>query len=202
MIAASAPENGVSVETEWEAFEEPSFGEYSDDGRGACACSIVGDCVAAPGPVIMGDAEPIEPRREVRTLSLRLARRTRRKPRTPRARIAKKPRTTMTAIPQWGKLECELDCKLPGVAVAKYLELEAEAADTEAADAEAAAADDEDAMDDVTESAYVVSAAHWSIHGRDAQTKGTLTNCSERCLGDVGAIQRLVRTSYYPIERI
>ncbi len=150
MIAASAPENGVSVEWEWEAFEEPSFGEYSDDGRGACACSIVGDCVAAPGPV--------------------------------------------------RSKECELDCKLPGVAVAKYLELEAEAADAE--DAEAAAADDEDAMDDVTESANVVSAAHWSIHGRDAQTKGTLTNCSERCLGDVGAIQRLVRTSYYPIERI
>jgi hypothetical protein len=44
------------------------------------------------------------------------------------------------------------------------------AADAEAADAkdaEAAAADDEAAMDDVTESAYVVSARHWSIRGRD-----------------------------------
>ncbi len=153
----------------------------------------------------MGEAEPIEARREVRALSLRLARRTRRKPRTPIARIAKKPRTTMTAIPQWGKLECELDCKLPGVAVARNLELDAAATDAEAADAkdaEAATADDEDAMDDVTESAYVVSAKHWSIRGRDARTKAALTNCTERCLRGVGAIQRLVRTSYHPIKRI
>jgi len=65
----------------------------------------------------------------------------------------------MTPIAQWGKSECALDCKLPGVAVARNLELEAAAADAEAADAkdaEAAAADDEDAKDDVTESAYVV----------------------------------------------
>jgi hypothetical protein len=153
----------------------------------------------------MGEAEPIEPRREVRALSLRLARRTRRKPRTPIARIAKKPRTTMTAIAQWGKSEFELDCKLPGVAVARDLELEAAAADAEAADAkdaEAAAADDEDAKDDVTESAYVVSAGHWSIRVRNARTMATLTNCTERCLGGVGAVQRLVCTSYYPIIRI
>ena len=150
----------------------------------------------------MGEAEPIEPRREVRALSLRLARRTRRNPRTPIARIAKKPRTTMTAIAQWGKSECEADCKLPGVAVARDLELEAAAADAAAADAkdaEAAAADEEDAMDDVTESAYVVSVGHWSIRGRDAQTTAALTNCTECCLGGVGAIQRLVCTSYYPI---
>lgn len=153
----------------------------------------------------MGEAEPIEPRREVRALSLRLARRTRRNPRTPIARIAKKPRTTMTAIPQWGKLECKPDCRLPGVAVARYLELEAAAADAEAADAkdaEAAAADDEDAMDDVTASAYVVSVGHSSIRGWDAWAKVTLTNCTERCLGDVGAVQRLVCTSYHPIIRI
>lgn len=67
----------------------------------------------------------------------------------------------MTDIAQWGKSECEVDCKLPGVAVARNLELEAAAADAEAADAKdaeaaAAAADDEDAMDDVIESAYVV----------------------------------------------
>jgi hypothetical protein len=155
----------------------------------------------------MGEAEPIEPRREVRALSLRLARRTRRKPRTPIARIAKKPRTTITAIPQWGKSECELDCKLPGVAVARNLELETAAADAEAADAEdaeaaATAADDEDAKDDVTESAYVVSAGHWSIRVRSARTMATLTNCTERCLGGVGAVQRLVCTSYYPVIRI
>ena len=139
----------------------------------------------------MGEAEPIEPRREVRALSLRLARRTRRNPRTTKARIAKKPRTAMTAIAQWGKSECELDCKLPGVAVARNLELEAAASDAEAADAkdaEAAAADDEEASDDVTESAYVVSAGHWSIRGRDARTWTTLTNCTERCLGGVGTI--------------
>ena len=106
----------------------------------------------------------------------------------------------MTAIPQWGKSECELDCKLPGVAVARDLELEAEAAD--AKDAEAAAADDEDAMDDVTESAYVVSVGHWSIRGRKKRIRAILTDCTERCLGGVGAIQRLVCTSYYPIIRI
>jgi hypothetical protein len=153
----------------------------------------------------MGEAEPIEPRRELRALSLRLARRTRRKPRTTIALIAKKPRTTMTDIAQWGKSECELDCKLPGVAVARDLELEAAAADAEAADAkdaEAAAADDEDAKDDVTESAYVVSAGHWSIRGRNARTRTTLTNCTERCLGGVGTVQRLVCTGYYPIIRI
>jgi hypothetical protein len=114
----------------------------------------------------------------------------------------------MTAIAQWGKSECELDCKLPGVAVARYLELEAAAAEAEAADAkdaeaaEAAAADDEDAKDDVTESAYVVSMEHWSIRGQDTRTMGRLTNCTERCLGEIGAIQRLVCTSYYPIIRI
>jgi hypothetical protein len=150
----------------------------------------------------MGEAEPIEPRREVRALSLRRARRTRRNTRAPIARIAKKPRTTMTAIAQWGKGEPELDCKLPGVAVARNLELEAAAADAEAAEAEAAAADDEAAMDDVTESAYVVSAGHWSIRERDRRTRASLTNCTERCLGGVGAVQRLVCTSYYPIIRI
>jgi hypothetical protein len=152
----------------------------------------------------MGEAEPIEPRREGRVLSLRLARRTRRKPRTIKALIAKKPRTVMTDIAQWGKSECELDCKLPGVAVARNLELEAAAADADAKDAEAAAAaaDDEDAMDDVTESAYVVSAGHWSIRGRNARTRATLTNCTECCLGGVGTVQRLVCTSYYPIKRI
>lgn len=153
----------------------------------------------------MGEAEPIEPRREVRALSLRLALRMRRKPRTTIALIAKKPRTTMTDIAQWGKSECELDCKLPGVAVARDLELEAAAADAEAADAkdaEAAAADDEDAKDDVTESAYVVSAGYWSIRGQNARTRVTLTNCTERCLGGVCAVQGLVRTSYYPIIRI
>jgi hypothetical protein len=155
----------------------------------------------------MGEAEPIEARREVRALSLRLARRMRRNPRTPIARIAKKPRTTMTDIAQWGKSECGVDCKLPGVAVARNLELEAAAADAEAADAKdaeaaAAAADDEDAKDDVTESAYVVSMGHWSIRGRDARTRERLTNCTECCLGGVGAVQRLVCTSYYPIIRI
>lgn len=123
----------------------------------------------------MGEADPIEARREVRALSLRLARRTMRNPRTPMARIAKKPRTTMTAIAQWGKLEDELDCKLPGVEVERDLVLETEAADlaaaeaeeadAEAAEAEAAAAEDEDAMEDVTESANVVSARRWSIRG-------------------------------------
>lgn len=102
MIAASAPENGVSVEWAWEVIEEPSFGD-KDAGRAAVVCSIIGDCGAPPPPVIMGDAEPIEPRREERRLRLRRARRTRRNPRIPNARIAKKPRTTMTAIPQWGK---------------------------------------------------------------------------------------------------
>lgn len=48
----------------------------------------------------MGDAEPIEPRRETRAFCLRLARRTRRRPRMPTVRIAKKPRITMTAIAQ------------------------------------------------------------------------------------------------------
>jgi hypothetical protein len=127
----------------------------------------------------MGEAEPIEPRREVRALSLRLARRTRRNPRTPIARIAKKPRTTMTAIAQWGKSECELGCKLPGVELARDLELEADRAAAEAeADAKeaeaaaAAAADDEDAMDDVTESASVVSVRRWSIRRQDAGDKG------------------------------
>jgi hypothetical protein len=138
----------------------------------------------------MGEADPIEARREVRALSLRLARRTTRNPRTPMARIAKKPRTTMTAIAQWGKSEDELDCKLPGVEVERELVLETEAADlaaaeaeeadAEAAEAEAAAAEDEDAMEDVTESANVVSARRWSIRGQDAGTKTTLTNCSER----------------------
>lgn len=68
------------------------------------------------------------------------------------------------------------------------LELEAEAADLEAAEAEAAdaeeaeaaAAEDEDAMEDVTESANVVSARGWSIHGQEAGTRTTLTNCTER----------------------
>ena len=116
----------------------------------------------------------------------------------------------MTAIAQWGKLEDEMDCKLPGVEVEWDLVLEAEAADRAAAEAEAAdakeaeaaAAVDEDAMDDVTESANVVSARGWSIRGQDARTKATLTNCTERCLGNFGAVQRRVRTSYYPIKRI
>ena len=81
----------------------------------------------------------------------------------------------MTDIAQWGKSECELDCKLPGDAVARDLELEAAAADAEAADAkdaEAAAADDEDAMDDVTESAYVVSAGHLVYSRTERTDKG------------------------------
>jgi hypothetical protein len=103
MIAASAPENGVSVEWAWEIIEEPSFGEYKDAGRMAGACSITGDCGRPPVPVtsaIIGEAEPIEPRREVRALWFRPARRRRRKPRTPTARKAKKPRTAMVAIAQ------------------------------------------------------------------------------------------------------
>jgi len=58
-----------------------------------------------------------------------------------------------------------LDCKLPGVPLARFLELEAEATRAEADDIEAditeaddAAADEEDAMEDVTASASVVSA--------------------------------------------
>src|SRR6266404_8021655 len=101
MIAASAPENGVSVEWAWEIIEEPSLGEYTDAGCGATdVCSIIGDCGAPPAagsPWIMGEAEPIESGREGRALWLRLARRTRRKPKTPTVRIARKPRTTMTA---------------------------------------------------------------------------------------------------------
>ena len=162
MIAASAPENGVSVEWAWDIIEEPSFGEYKDAGRRACACSITGDCGGPPVAVasaIMGEAEPIEPRREVRAVCLRLARRTRRSARTPTARIAKVPRTTMVAIPQWGNSDRELGCKLAVVWVAAFLELEAaSAAETEAADDNAIAADDEEAMDDVTASASVVSA--------------------------------------------
>jgi hypothetical protein len=104
MIAASAPENGVSEEWAWEVIEEPSLGEYTDASCGATdVCSITGDRgapFAFGSPWIMGDAEPIEPRRETRALWLRLARRTRRRPRTPTVRIAKKPRTTMTAIAQ------------------------------------------------------------------------------------------------------
>ena len=104
MIAASAPENGVSDEWAWEIIEEPSLGEYIDAGWGATdVCSITGDR-GAPFVLgsawIIGDAEPIEPCRETRELWLRLARRTRRRPRTPTVRIAKKPRTTMTAIAQ------------------------------------------------------------------------------------------------------
>jgi hypothetical protein len=64
MMAASAPENGVSEECVWEIIEEPSFGEEKDAGRGAEACPIIGDCGALPAPTIMGEAEPIEPRRE------------------------------------------------------------------------------------------------------------------------------------------
>jgi hypothetical protein len=32
----------------------------------------------------------------------------------------------MTAIAQWGKAECELGCKAPGVELARDLELEAD----------------------------------------------------------------------------
>jgi len=64
----------------------------------------------------------------------------------------------MTAMPQCGKEDWELDCKLPGVvpevADAATREAEADAADNEAA--ESAATDDDEAMEDVTESAYVV----------------------------------------------
>jgi hypothetical protein len=148
MIAASAPENGVSFEWAWEIIEEPSFGEYKEAGRGAGVCSINGDWGARPAPVIMGEAEPIEPWREGREFCLSLARRTRRKARIPKARIAKKPRTTMTAIAQWGKSGWELSCRLPGVG-----EVVVEAAEA----AEAEAADDERAIDDATESAIVVS---------------------------------------------
>ena len=63
-----------------------------------------------------------------------------------------------------------MGCKLPGVPVARFLELEAEATKAEAeaieadiAEADNAAADEEEAIDDVTESASVVSAKHWSI---------------------------------------
>lgn len=56
-----------------------------------------------------------------------------------------------------------MDCKLPGVPLARFLELEAEATRAEADDIEAditeaddAAADEEDAMEDVTASASVV----------------------------------------------
>jgi len=160
MIAASAPENGVSVEWAWEIIEEPSFGEYIDDGRGARVCSVInGDCGAPPAPAIIGDAEPIEPRCEVPALRIRLARFTRRNARTQRARIAKKPRTTMTAMPQCGNEDWELDCKLPGVGVLEERDAaarveEADAADNE--DAESAATDDDEAMEDVRESAYVV----------------------------------------------
>ena len=68
MIAASAPENGVSEDCVWEIIEEPSFGEEKDAGRSADACRIIGDCGAPFVPAIMGEAEPIEPRREERPL--------------------------------------------------------------------------------------------------------------------------------------
>jgi hypothetical protein len=85
----------------------------------------------------------------------------------------------MTAIAQWGKSDPELACMLPGVERALVLEAEAadtaaaeaEAADADAKEAEAAAADDEDAMDDVTASANVVSAKRWSIRRQDAWTR-------------------------------
>jgi hypothetical protein len=75
----------------------------------------------------------------------------------------------MTAIAQWGKSDWELACKLPGVSVARLLELleaaraDAEAIEADIAEADDAAADDEEAMDDVTASAYVVSAKCLSI---------------------------------------
>jgi hypothetical protein len=80
----------------------------------------------------------------------------------------------MTAIAQWGKSDWELACKLPGVSVARLLELEAARADAEAieadkAEADDAAADDEEAMDDVTASAYVVSAKCLSIRKKCRQ---------------------------------
>ena len=72
MIAASAPENGVSDEWAWEIIEEPSLGEYTEAGCGAAVvCSITGDR-GAPfelgSACIIGEAEPIEPRREARVL--------------------------------------------------------------------------------------------------------------------------------------
>jgi hypothetical protein len=79
-----------------------------------------------------------------------------------------------------------LACRLPGVSVARILELEAEAtrADAEAmdadkAEADATAADDEEAMDVITASAYVVSGMRWSIHEQEAWATASLTNCTE-----------------------
>jgi len=65
----------------------------------------------------------------------------------------------MTAMPQCGNEDWELDCKLPGVGVLEERDAaarveEADAADNE--DAESAATDDDEAMEDVRESAYVV----------------------------------------------
>ena len=87
----------------------------------------------------------------------------------------------MAAIAQWGKSDSELACKLPGVAVARFLELEAiaDANDADKAEAEDAAADDEEAIDDVTASAYVVSAKHWSIPEKEAWVTASLTHCAE-----------------------
>ena len=108
--------------------------------------------------------------------------------------MARTPRTTMTAMAQWGKLESDPLCKLPGVAeelfdeageLALILEeaAAAETEDTDAADLDATEADDTDARDadttealeaedteaieDTTESAKVVSGT-WSEMKRSA----------------------------------
>jgi hypothetical protein len=85
--------------------------------------------------------------------------------------IAQKPRTTITAIAQCGKLELEVADWTPCVPVG-VVELlvcvevrEAEAAEAEAAEAEAAAAEEEEAM---TESAKVVSIVEY-IKGRSTK---------------------------------
>ena len=122
MIAASAPEKGPPspAEPPCDAVEAPS-GDMTEEAR--CSYATPPAAPAAPAAsippppsngdrgefacsalAIMGDAEPMEPRFESSSFRRRM-RRIQRKARIPPARIARRPRTTMTPIAHLGKLE-------------------------------------------------------------------------------------------------
>lgn len=108
---------------------------------------------------IIGEAEPMELRWESSSELRRRTRRMIRKARTQLATMARNPRTTITAIAQWGKSLLVAPCCTAAVDVGLDVGMvvnRKEVSEAATEEEDAAAADDKDAIDAATESAKVV----------------------------------------------
>lgn len=214
MMAASAPEKGPPspAEPPWD-IKEAASGDATDDARWRTEPPAAAPAAGKPAPpgdcgefgrtlAIMGDAEPMEPRLESPALLRR--RRMMKKARMPPATRARNPRTTITAMAQWGKFEASPVAWMPPgfePGVDRVEDADADDAEAAEADAAAAAADELAAIEELTESSTVVSANTTELHCRLLTcNRIILTDCSKGSLWYFRAIEPLAAWCEDPVE--